>query len=180
MQPDGDGSARPRFVKLPAAFFPEAAHDRDRTPSLVLVGRYGWENEAVLDHLQRSPNLRGVVHQASNLSDTTLAALMRGARAVLAPSSVEGFDLPAVEACAMGLSLIASDIPPHRELTPDAELIDPLDGLGWLAAVERAALSPAPEPAVYAAPSWEAHFDTVARAIGLAPVSPLASGDKGL
>ncbi|PZU72731.1 MAG: glycosyltransferase family 1 protein [Brevundimonas sp.] len=152
----------------------------DRTPSLVLVGRYGWENEAVLDHLQRSPNLRGVVHQASNLSDTTLAALMRGARAVLAPSSVEGFDLPAVEACAMGLPLIASDIPPHRELTPDAELIDPLDGLGWLAAVERAALSPAPEPAVYAAPSWEAHFDTVARAIGLAPVSPLASGDKGL
>lgn len=152
----------------------------DRTPSLVLVGRYGWENEAVLDHLQRSPNLRGVVHQASNLSDTTLAALMRGARAVLAPSSVEGFDLPAVEACAMGLPLIASDIPPHRELTPDAELIDPLDGLGWLAAVERAALSPAPEPAVYAAPSWEGHFDTVARAIGLTPVSPLASGDKGL
>lgn len=152
----------------------------DRTPSLVLVGRYGWENEAVLDHLQRSPNLRGVVHQASNLSDTTLAALMRGARAVLAPSSVEGFDLPAVEACSMGLPLIASDIPPHRELTPDAELIDPLDGLGWLAAVERAALSPAPEPAVYAAPSWEGHFDTVARAIGLAPVSPLASGDKGL
>ncbi|MDQ1154650.1 glycosyltransferase family 1 protein [Brevundimonas sp. SORGH_AS_0993] len=152
----------------------------DRTPSLVLVGRYGWENEAVLDHLERSPNLRGVVHQASNLSDTTLAALMRGARAVLAPSSVEGFDLPAVEACAMGLLLIASDIAPHRELTPGAELIDPLDGLGWLAAVERAALSPPPPPADYRAPSWEAHFDTVAQAIGLAPVSPLASGDKGL
>ncbi|MCP6134253.1 glycosyltransferase, partial [Klebsiella pneumoniae] len=88
----------------------------------VLIGRYGWENEAVLDHLQRSPNLQGVVHQASNLSDAMLARLMRGARAVLAPSSVEGFDLPAVEACAMGLSLIASDIPPHRELTPNAEL----------------------------------------------------------
>ena len=56
----------------------------ERTPSLVLVGRYGWENEAVLDHLQRSPNLRGIVHQAANLSDEVLARLMRGARAVLA------------------------------------------------------------------------------------------------
>ena len=152
----------------------------DQTPSLVLVGRYGWENEAVLDHLERSPNLRGVVHQASNLSDTLLARLMRGARAVLAPSSVEGFDLPAVEARAMGLALIASDIPPHRELTPEAELIDPLDGLGWLAAIERATLS---QPTVFEhrpAPSWPAHFNIVARAIGLEPTSPLAGASKGL
>lgn len=152
----------------------------DQTPSLVLIGRYGWENEAVLDHLQRSPNLQGVVHQASNLSDATLARLMRGARAVLAPSSVEGFDLPAVEACAMGLSLIASDIPPHRELTPNAELIDPLDGLGWLSAIERATLVAPKTPHSYQAPSWTEHFRIVAHAIGLEPVSPLASGPKGL
>ncbi|OGN52113.1 MAG: glycosyl transferase family 1 [Caulobacterales bacterium RIFOXYB1_FULL_67_16] len=153
----------------------------DRTPSLVLVGRYGWENEAVLDHLERSPNLQGVVHQASNLSDVLLARLMRGARAVLAPSSVEGFDLPAVEARAMGVALIASDIPPHRELTPEAELIDPLDGLGWLAAIQRATLaSPSPPPPAAAAPTWESHFDIVARAIGLEPPSPLARAAKGL
>jgi glycosyltransferase involved in cell wall biosynthesis len=151
----------------------------DQTPSLVLVGRYGWENEAVLDHLERSPNLRGVVHQASNLSDVLLARLMRGARAVLAPSSVEGFDLPAVEARAMGLALIASDIAPHRELTPEAELVDPLDGLGWLAAIERATLKPPTVPAARPASSWPAHFDIVARAIGLEPPSPLARVPKG-
>ncbi|WP_299175598.1 glycosyltransferase family 1 protein [uncultured Brevundimonas sp.] len=152
----------------------------DRTPSLVLVGRYGWENEAVLDHLQRSPNLRGVVHQASNLSDALLARLMRGARAVLAPSSVEGFDLPAVEAVAMGVSLIASDIPPHRELTPDAELIDPLDGLGWLAAIERATSTPPAPAAPRNPPVWSTHFDIVAEAIGLRSVSPLAGASKDL
>jgi glycosyltransferase involved in cell wall biosynthesis len=152
----------------------------ERTPSLVLVGRYGWENEAVLDHLQRSPNLRGVVHQASNLSDALLARLMRGARAVLAPSSVEGFDLPAVEAVAMGLSLIASDIPPHRELTPGAELIDPLDGLGWLTAIERATFTPPAPVSSRPHPSWSMHFDIVAEAIGLAPVSPLAATSKAL
>lgn len=152
----------------------------ERTPSLVLVGRYGWENEAVLDHLERSPNLRGVVHQASNLSDVLLARLMRGARAVLAPSSVEGFDLPAVEARAMGLPLLASDIPAHRELTPDAELIDPLDGLGWLAAVERATLERPARPTPQSAPSWAGHFDIVAEAIGLSPASPLAGASKDL
>ena len=138
----------------------------ERTPSLVLVGRYGWENEAVLDHLQRSPNLQGIVHQAENLSDDALVRLMRGARAVLAPSAVEGFDLPAVEACTLGAPLIASDIPPHRELTPDAELIDPLDGLGWLAAVERAALTPRPAPSAYSPPRWPDHFATVAVTLG--------------
>jgi glycosyltransferase involved in cell wall biosynthesis len=138
----------------------------DDAPQLVLVGRYGWENEAVLDHLQRSPNLRGLVHQAANLPDASLAALMKNAQAVLAPSSVEGFDLPAVEACALGVPLIASDIPAHRELVPDAELIDPLDGLGWLAALERATRSRPVSPP-YVAPTWDRHFAAVAARIGL-------------
>ncbi|QTN20271.1 glycosyltransferase family 4 protein [Brevundimonas sp. AJA228-03] len=137
-------------------------------PQLVLVGRYGWENEAVLDHLERSPPLRGLVHQASDLPDSVLADLMAGACAVLAPSSVEGFDLPAVEACALGIPLIASDIPAHRELVPGAQLIDPLDGVGWLAAIE-AAMQRRPEPPPYSAPSWSDHFAGVSAALGLNP-----------
>jgi len=140
----------------------------DKAPRLVLVGRYGWENEAVLDHLERSPNLRGLVHQASNLPDSALATLVSNAQAVVAPSSVEGFDLPAVEACALGVPLIASDIPAHRELVPQAELIDPLDGLGWLAALERATLKK-PEAPAYRAPTWDDHFAEVARTLGLKP-----------
>ena len=142
-------------------------HMGDRCPQLVLVGRYGWENEAVLDHLQRSPPLRGLVHQATNLPDASLSVLLGNAQALLAPSSVEGFDLPAVEASALGVPLIASDIPAHRELVPDAELIDPLDGLGWLAALERATLK-RPVAGPYDAPTWDAHFEQVARRIGLA------------
>ncbi len=144
-------------------------HERmgDQAPRLVLIGRYGWENEAVLDHLERSPNLRGLVHQASNLPDAALAELMANAQAVLAPSSVEGFDLPAVEACALGVPLIASDIPAHRELVPGAELIDPLDGLGWLAALERATLERPPCPP-YDPPTWADHFSEVGARLGLA------------
>lgn len=128
-----------------------------KAPRLVLIGRYGWENEAVLDHLQRSPNLQGLVHQAENLPDKALAQLMQGAQAVLAPSSVEGFDLPAVESSALGVPLIASDIPAHRELVPQATLIDPIDGLGWLRAIEAATLQKPAAPA-YRAPTWEDHF----------------------
>lgn len=138
----------------------------EKTPRLVLVGRYGWENEAVLDHLERSPNLRGLVHQAAGLGDEALAHLMSNAWAMLAPSSVEGFDLPAVEASALGVPLIASDIPAHRELVPEAELIDPLDGLGWLAALERATLN-RPNARPYSAPTWSAHFAEVERRIGI-------------
>lgn len=143
-------------------------HERmgDAAPQLVLVGRYGWENEAVLDHLERSPALRGLVHQAADLPDCTLANLLAGARALVAPSSVEGFDLPAVEASALGVPLIASDIPAHRELVPNAQLIDPLDGLGWLDALE-AATRNAPRALPFEAPTWERHFAEVGRHTGL-------------
>ncbi|PZQ47225.1 MAG: glycosyltransferase family 1 protein, partial [Phenylobacterium zucineum] len=138
----------------------------DAAPQLVLIGRYGWENEAVLDHLQRSPALRGLVHQASDLPDSALAGLVGGARALLAPSSVEGFDLPAVEASALGVPVIASDIPAHRELVPNAHLVDPLDGLGWLEALERAARR-SPKAPAYAAPTWDSHFARVGECVGL-------------
>lgn len=138
----------------------------DAAPQLVLIGRYGWENEAVLDHLERSPALRGLVHQAADLPDSALAMLMASARALVAPSSVEGFDLPAVEASALGVPLITSDIQVHRELVPHAQLIDPLDGLGWLDALEQATRHP-PKAAPFSAPTWENHFAEVGRRVGL-------------
>ena len=141
----------------------------DNAPSLVLAGRYGWENETVIDQLERSPDLQGLVHQISGLSDQALSSLMKGARAILAPSSVEGFDLPAVEASSLGLPLLASDIPPHRELTPNARLIDPLDGLGWINAVEEWTHK-APVAQQYHPPRWDEHFNIVEKQI----LSPLA------
>lgn len=143
---------------------------KEKTPSLVLVGQYGWENENVLDLLERSPNLQGLVHQISGISDDGLATLLSGARALVAPSSVEGFDLPAVEASAMGLPIIASDIPAHRELTPHARLVDPIDGPGWVSALQDWTLNPPTAPS-YKAPTWEAHFKLIEQQI----LTPLAA-----
>ena len=135
-------------------------------PRLALIGRHGWENEAVLDHLHRSPNLQGLVHQVSELPDAGLARLLAGARGLVAPSSVEGFDLPVAEALGLGVPVIASDIAVHRELAPKARLIDPLDGPGWMEAVE--ALTTKPPGSTPASPrTWAGHFEAVSGFAGL-------------
>ena len=142
----------------------------DAAPRLVLVGRRGWENEAVIDHLDRSKAVIRLVHEVSDLSDRELAQLVGGAAALLAPSFAEGFDLPVVEALALRTPVIASDIPVHRELAGQvATMIDPLDGPAWIEAIVAAANARRRGPA-YAAPSWEAHFDLLE-----APLADLTS-----
>jgi glycosyltransferase involved in cell wall biosynthesis len=138
------------------------------TPTLVLVGRRGWENESLLDQLQRSPPIRRFVHEVSNLQSEQLARLLHGATALLAPSLIEGFDLPVAEAGALGTPVIASDIDVHRELAPDATLLDPLDGPAWLAAIEAAVRSPSPRTP-RRSPTWAEHFDIVR--LALAPLA---------
>jgi len=108
-----------------------------RQARLVIVGRRGWENENVVDLLERSPGLAPSVIEVASLSDAGMVALLRGARALLAPSLVEGFGLPVAEALALGVPVIASAIDAHREVGDRfAEYINPLDGPGWVSALE--------------------------------------------
>ncbi|MDB5439796.1 MAG: glycosyltransferase family 1 protein [Caulobacteraceae bacterium] len=136
----------------------------DAAPRLVLVGRRGWENETVIDHLDRSP-ARALVHEVADLTDAELGRLMRGATALLAPSNAEGFDLPLIEALSLGTPAIASDIPVHRQLASGARLIDPLDGPAWTAAILDACHQSGRGPA-FSPPSWSDHFSTVGDALG--------------
>ncbi len=139
------------------------------TPRLVLVGRRGWEAENVIDLLERCPAIREHVVEVSGLSTHGLAALMRSATALLMPSFTEGYGIPIVEAAASGLPVVASDIPVHREIGAGfCDLVDPLDGPGWLRAVtdlaapgseRRAALARRLDG--YEIPTWEAHFAAV-------------------
>jgi glycosyltransferase involved in cell wall biosynthesis len=135
-------------------------------PRLVLVGRRGWENESVIDHLQRSQAVIRLVHEVSDISDCELATLVRGASALLSPSVAEGYDLPVIEALTLKTPVIASDIPVHRELAAGAAtLIDPLDGGAWIAAIEAALRLNSRGPG-YDAPTWPSHFAQVATALG--------------
>lgn len=103
------------------------------TPKLVLVGRRGWENENVIDILERGMTLRGHVEEAADVSDRQLDALLAGTRAVLIPSFAEGYGMPVAEALAAGVPVISSNLQALREVGGDVpEYLDPIDGLGWL------------------------------------------------
>lgn len=59
--------------------------------------------------------------------------LMQAAGALVQPSLYEGFGLPVLEAMACGCPVVASDIPPFREVTAGAALLTPAGDLEKLA-----------------------------------------------
>jgi len=108
-----------------------------KAPRLVIAGRRAWENENIVDVLERSQTLAPFLAEASDLTDAALARLMADAAALVAPSSTEGFSLPVVECLAAGVPVVASDIPVHHEIGEGYALFaDGLDGPAWIAAVE--------------------------------------------
>jgi glycosyltransferase involved in cell wall biosynthesis len=110
----------------------------------MLVGRRVWENENVLDLLDRCSSLKGHVVELGTVPDTRLAALLRGARALLMPSFAGGFGLPVAEALAHGVPVLCSDLPALREAGQDVpEYLDPLDSHAWHEAVMRYAAADA-------------------------------------
>lgn len=138
----------------------------EETPRLVLIGSRGWENEQVVDMLDRCAGIAGHVLRAARISRQGLSWLMTHAQALLMPSFDEGYGLPIVEALSLGTPVIAADIATFREVTRGcALLLSPLDGIAWREAV--AALATRQSPAWRAAkaqaerfrpPDWGGYF----------------------
>jgi len=157
-----------------------AAELGEETPLLVLIGQRGWETENVIDMLERCPALRRAVIEHNTLPDADMVALLQGACAALLPSFAEGFGFPIIEAFALGVPAICSDIPALRETGAGVpEFLNPLDGLGWLTAVlDYAAPRSARRQAQLARladwepPTWHKHFAMVDRFIADAIEAP--------
>jgi glycosyltransferase involved in cell wall biosynthesis len=67
------------------------------------------------------------VHLAGHVDHDELGRLYRGADFAVCPSFYEGFGLTLLEAMAAGCAVLASDIPPHREVGGDAARFVPAD-----------------------------------------------------
>jgi glycosyltransferase involved in cell wall biosynthesis len=138
-------------------------------PRLVLIGQRGWETENAIDMLERSTALRGFVLERSDLADIEATRLLKRAQALLLPSFAEGFGFPLVEALALGVPVLCSNLPALRENGGNVpEYFDPLDGPGWRAAVIDYSLPNSPRRQAQLArltgwkpATWENHFASV-------------------
>ncbi|GLR66335.1 glycosyl transferase [Acidocella aquatica] len=138
-------------------------------PDLHIIGRRGWENEQVVDILERCSDIAGHVHEHGMVADGELASTLAGARALLMPSFAEGYGLPVVESLAMGVPVICSDIGAHREIGKGVpEFLDPLDGPAWMRMImdyatpqSEARAAQKTRLAGWRAPAWSEHMAAV-------------------
>jgi glycosyltransferase involved in cell wall biosynthesis len=101
--------------------------EKRKNSRLVLVGRKDFFYKRLEKRIAEL-GLKNTIHILQDVSDSELQSLYRNAHAVVLPSLMEGFGLPAVEAMANLQRLIVSDIPAFREVCGGAGIyFDPND-----------------------------------------------------
>jgi|HubBroStandDraft_5_1064220.scaffolds.fasta_scaffold18074_2 glycosyltransferase involved in cell wall biosynthesis len=126
---------------------------RQRNPAsrrlrLLIIGAEGPETRTLRSLVQRL-SLEQLVHFESALSDGELCCLYRRCELLIAPSSVEGFCFPVVEALRCGSRVLCSDIPVLHEVGGghcryfSLNVDNPM--LALANAIEAALLEPVPE-----------------------------------
>ncbi len=106
-------------------------------PQLVIAGSRGWLNRDVFARLDSRPPH---VIEAPGLTDSALAGLLQASDGLLFPTLAEGFGLPPLEAAALGVPLMVSDLPVLRETLHDLPVyLKPTDVYAWMETIERVA-----------------------------------------
>lgn len=85
-------------------------HGPDAVPTLIVVGKKGWNADEFLEKLQNSNNLNGKIElRTDSVTDTELAQLYRDAQFTIYPSDYEGWGLPVTESIQAGTPVIAAN-----------------------------------------------------------------------
>lgn len=110
-------------------------------PNLLLAG-YGIEG--LLNTSEGNALLEGLdgIRLAGALTDSELLGALQGALALVVPSLVEGFCLPAIEAQSVGTPVVCRPVPALRELVTEHDVVAESFSVGSLtAALERGMLA---------------------------------------
>jgi glycosyltransferase involved in cell wall biosynthesis len=102
---------------------------------LVLVQRRKASRD--LARLARQLHVANRIVWLETIPRKDLVTLMQAAGGLIQPSVYEGFGLPALEAMACGCPVVASDIPPLREVTAGTALLFPAGDVEALASALR-------------------------------------------
>ena len=97
--------------------------------TLKIIGRSGGQSQSLYCQHLDLPFPDQVILKES-CSTMELKLMMRSSCALISTSLMEGCNYPVLEACALGLPVIISDIPVHRELYADAALFFSTTGDG--------------------------------------------------
>lgn len=108
---------------------------------LVIVGRRGWYEEAVIAAITGHPEFGRRLFWFDDVEDGELTYLYQNVTALILPSYAEGFGLPIVEAARYGQPVICSDIPVFREVGRDGAVYFRVNDPDALAAAIRDALT---------------------------------------
>lgn len=92
---------------------------RGHDVNLVLVGKQGWDVDALANNLRHHIEKDQRLFWLEGISDEYLAQVYRTSTALVAASINEGFGLSLIEAATYDLPLIARDIPVFREVAGD-------------------------------------------------------------
>ena len=87
--------------------------------SLVIIGKQGWNVEALCQRLRAHPELGTRLHWLERASDADVRAVLASARCLIQASLAEGFGLAVVEAGSLGVPLMLSDIAVFREVAAE-------------------------------------------------------------
>ncbi len=105
--------------------------DQGFTVPLVIVGRFGWMYEAVLDQIEGF-GLKEQVHFTGYVPGGDLPVIYNLAGISVYPTQYEGFGLPALEAMACGVPVVTSAVSSLPEIVGDAGILIPPDDEGTL------------------------------------------------
>ncbi|CAO4172725.1 glycosyltransferase family 4 protein [Methylorubrum aminovorans] len=122
------GTLEPRknHSRLIDAFL-ELLNSGNSSCDLVLVGKYGWGTENLINKIHHL-GIAEHVHLLSGVNNEQLASLYSGALFAAYPSLYEGFGLPVLEAMACGCPVLTSNRASMPEISGEAALlVDPTD-----------------------------------------------------
>jgi glycosyltransferase involved in cell wall biosynthesis len=118
------------YLFYPATWWPHKNHEgliaalaRTRSPVRLVLSGGPADAPARAAEAAARFGVADRVQHVGRVSDGEVLALYAQARAVVYPSLYEGFGIPPLEAMAAGAPVIASDIPPIREVTGGAALL---------------------------------------------------------
>jgi glycosyltransferase involved in cell wall biosynthesis len=138
-------------------------------PKLIIIGQRGWDYGEVIALIEQSKELEGIVFEKSSCTDGEVITYLHHAQALLFPTFAEGYGLPLMEALALGVPVIASDLPVFQEIAGDVpDFASPHDSERWMslindyATIDSARAKAQRERiAKMSHPNWSQHFQLV-------------------